>query len=262
MSDNEKSKRVNNKVALVTGGSSGIGAGTVKLLLEHGASVFIGDISVEKGKKLVEELKHLGFVQFLELDVGDENNWEKAMNQIVRSKDRLDILVNNAGVSTWETRKPVLDTTLDAWELSMKVNSTGVFLGTRTVLPVMKNQKSGSIVNISSIFGIAGSKGGASYHASKGAVRSFTKASAIQYAEYGIRVNSIHPGFTDTLMTQELHGSSHERTDEGSRREKITPLGRIGRPEDIAYGVLYLGSDESSWVTGSELVIDGGVLAQ
>ena len=253
---------MNNKVALVTGGSSGIGAGTVKLLLEHGASVFIGDISVEKGNKLVEELKHLGFVQFLELDVGDENNWENAIDQIIKIKNRLDILVNNAGVSTWETRKQVLETSLDAWELSMKVNSTGVFLGTRTVLPVMKNQKSGSIVNISSIFGIAGSKGGASYHASKGAVRSFTKASAIQYAEYGIRVNSIHPGFTDTLMTRELHGSSHERTDEGSRREEITPLGRIGKPEDIAYGVLYLGSDESSWVTGSELIIDGGVLAQ
>ena len=253
---------MNNKVALVTGGSSGIGAGTVKLLLEHGASVFIGDINVEKGNKLVEELKHLGFVQFLELDVGDENNWENAIDQIIKIKNRLDILVNNAGVSTWETRKQVLETSLDAWELSMKVNSTGVFLGTRTVLPVMKNQKSGSIVNISSIFGIAGSKGGASYHASKGAVRSFTKASAIQYAEYGIRVNSIHPGFTDTLMTRELHGSSHERTDEGSRREEITPLGRIGKPEDIAYGVLYLGSDESSWVTGSELIIDGGVLAQ
>jgi len=260
--DNTEVKRVNNKVALVTGGSSGIGAGTVRLLLEHGAAVFIGDIVRERGEKLANDLKKLGFVEFLELDVGDENNWEKVMNQIIKSKGRLDILVNNAGVSTWETRKPVLETTLDAWEFSMRVNSTGVFLGTKSALSVMKNQKSGSIVNISSIFGIVGSKGGTPYHASKGAVRSFTKAAAIQYAEYGVRVNSIHPGFTDTYMTQDLHGSSSERTEEGIRRETMTPLGRIGKPEDIAYGVLYLASDESNWVTGSELVIDGGVLAQ
>ena len=171
---------------------------------------------------------------------------------------RLDVTVNNAGMSTWESRKNVEDTTLEIWNRMHAVNATGVFLGTKHSIPEMRKVGGGSIINISSIYGIVGSKGGTSYHSAKGGVRTFTKATAIQYASENIRSNSIHPGFADTGMTAELHA----QPDEHARRISQTPLGRMGTPEDMAWGCLYLASDESSFVTGVELPIDGGMTAQ
>ena len=165
------------------------------------------------------------------------------------------MLVNNAGINR---RMGVEETDGETWDRIMEVNAKGVFLGTKASIPEMKKGGGGSIINISSIYGIVGSNTGAAYHASKGAVRIFTKSAAVQYARDGIRVNSVHPGFVDSPMTAPHHGIPQVR----ETREEQTPLGRIGLPEDIAPGILYLASDESSFVTGSELVIDGGMTAQ
>jgi len=170
---------------------------------------------------------------------------------------KLDVVVNNAGISA-PGRPPTEEQTVEGWDAVMAVNARGVFLGTKHAIPEMRKAGGGSIINISSIYGNVGSKGGTAYHASKGAVRAFSKAAAIQYADVNIRVNSVHPGFVDTPMTDGLHSQP------GVREERVarTPLGRMGVPEDIAYGILYLASDESGFVTGSELVIDGGMTAQ
>jgi len=181
-----------------------------------------------------------------------------AVAATVERYGRLDVTVNNAGMSTWESRKNVEDTTLEIWNRMHAVNVTGVFLGTKYSIPEMRKVGGGSIINISSIYGIVGSKGGTSYHSAKGGVRTFTKATAIQYAAENIRSNSIHPGFADTGMTAELHA----QPDEHARRISQTPIGRMGTPEDMAWGCLYLASDESSFVTGVELPIDGGMTAQ
>jgi NAD(P)-dependent dehydrogenase (short-subunit alcohol dehydrogenase family) len=146
---------------------------------------------------------------------------------------------------------------VENWDDVFSVNSTGVMLGTKTGIPQMKKNGGGSIINVSSIFGIVGSKAGAAYHASKGAARLFSKAAAVQYGKDSIRVNSVHPGFTDTPMTLDIHSQKEIR----DYRVGMTPLGRLGIPEDIAYGILYLASDESKWVTGIELVIDGGEIS-
>jgi cyclopentanol dehydrogenase len=154
-------------------------------------------------------------------------------------------------------RANVEDTIVENWDIVFSVNSTAVMLGTKTAIPAMRKNGGGSVINVSSIFGIVGSPAGAAYHASKGAARTFSKAAAVQYAKDNIRVNSVHPGFTDTPMTRDIHSQQNIR----EARLNMTPLGRLGLPMDIAYGILYLASDESSWVTGIELVIDGGEIA-
>ncbi len=251
--------RLDGKVAIVTGGASGIGEATCRLFGMNGARVVIADIDVERGKRLEAEMGDSGFeAYFQHLDVASEAGWEDAVSAVMSRYGRLDVVVNNAGMSGVRGRAVVEDTTLENWEVVMSVNSTGVFLGTKHAIPAMRKSGGGSIVNVSSIFGIVGSKGGAVYHASKGAARIFSKAAAVQYAGEGIRVNSVHPGFTDTPMTEELHARP------GVREERLeqTPIGRLGVPEDIAYGILYLASDESAFVTGAELVIDGGATAR
>ncbi len=249
--------RLENKVAFISGGARGMGAAEAKIFAQEGAKVVIGDVLDDDGRKTEAAINDLGGeCLFVHLDVSSEENWTSAITETVSRFGKLDILVNNAGVVS---RVELEDITVNEWDRVMDINAKGVFLGTKAAIPEMRKAGGGSIVNISSISGIAGqSYVSAVYNASKGAVRIFTKSTAIQYAPEGIRANSIHPGPIDTPMTGFRQG------DPAAVAESIArvPIGRTGQPEDVAYGVLYLASDESSFVTGSELVIDGGFLAQ
>jgi NAD(P)-dependent dehydrogenase (short-subunit alcohol dehydrogenase family) len=253
-------KRLAGKVAIVTGGASGIGEATSRMFAEHGAKVAIADIQDERGKMVADSVKRAGGeATFLRLDVADEASWKRVVADTVARYAKLDVLVNNAGMSGPRGREHVENVTRENWDIVMGVNATGVVLGMKHSIPHMRKSGGGSIINISSIYGIVGSKsGGAVYHASKGAVRTLSKLAAVQYAEDKIRVNSVHPGFVDSPMTAELHARPGVREE----RESLTPLGRIGTPEDIAWCNLYLASDESSFVTGAELVVDGGMTAR
>ena len=247
--------RVAGKVALISGGARGIGAASARLLVREGAAVVIADLLETEGRQTEAEIAEAGGqVFFIRLDVTSEEDWQAAVRATVAHYGKLDVLVNNAGISH---RTGVEETDVDAWDRVMDVNVKGVFLGTKAAIPEMRKAGGGSIINISSIYGIVGSTTSAAYHASKGAVRIFTKSTAIQYAGDGIRVNSVHPGFVDTPMTEQFHADQQVMQDRLAR----TPIGRLGIPEDIASGILYLASDESSFVTGSELVIDGGMTA-
>ena len=247
--------RLAGKVAIVTGGASGIGESTSHVFVREGANVVIGDIDEARGNALASELGDDAVFQVL--DVTSESAWDAAVEAATSRWGRLDVVVNNAGMSGAKGRPVVEDVVLDDWNDVFAVNSTGVMLGTRAGIAEMRKAGGGSIINVSSIFGIVGSRAGAAYHASKGAARTFSKAAAVQYAKDNIRVNSVHPGFTDTPMTLDIHSDPeiHEF------RVGMTPMGRLGKPEDIANGILYLASDESAWVTGIELVIDGGETA-
>jgi len=248
--------RLQNKVALISGGARGMGAAEAKLFVREGAKVVIGDILEQEGHQTEAEINEGGDCRFVRLDVTSEADWQQAVATTVARFGKLDILVNNAGVVAWGSLE---DTTAPEWDRVMAVNAKGVFLGTKAAIPEMRKAGGGCIINISSISGLIGQDSiQPVYNASKGAVRLLTKATAIQYAREGIRVNSVHPGSVATPMTEarradpELYQLSLSRI----------PLGRVAQPEEIAYGVLYLASDESSFVTGSELVIDGGFTAQ
>ena len=249
--------RLENKVALISGGARGMGAVEAKLFAQEGAIVVIGDVLSEEGRQTEAQINEAGAeCLFVHLDVTSESDWKDAVAAAVARFGKLDVLVNNAGISI---PGGLEEFTEEQWDRTMDINSKGVFLGTREALPAMKQAGGGSIINISSGAGIAPSPGtSAAYAASKGAVRIFSKATAVQYARDGIRCNSVHPGPVQTPML------SAARADEQSRADQLSriPLGRIGEPIEIAYGVLYLASDESSFVTGSELVIDGGRTAQ
>ncbi|MEC7880365.1 MAG: SDR family oxidoreductase, partial [Chloroflexota bacterium] len=243
--------------ALITGAGSGLGYETSKLFLSEGCFVFMSDINPIDTSEL-EGAGFKGNFKEVRLDVSDKLGWKNALSVIKSSKKNINILVNNAALSNPETRWDLINTSEEIWELAMSVNSTGVFLGMKNIIPSMIKNKHGSVINVSSIFGKVGSEMGAVYHASKGSITTLTKAAAIQYASNNVRINSVHPGFLETNMTKKLHKKPGVR----KQRNESTPLGRIGNPIDVAYGILYLASDESSWVTGSELVIDGGYLAQ
>ena len=248
--------RLENKVALISGGARGIGAEEARMFATEGAKVVIGDVLEEDGRKTEAEINEAGGeCLFLRLDVTSEANWQSAVATTVARFGKLDVLVNNAGIFS---PLKVEETTGELWDSMMDVNVKGVFLGTKHAIPEMRKAGGGSIVNIASVLGLVGVDASAAYTASKGAVRIFTKSAAVQYAGEGIRVNSVHPGFIETPMTADLLANPANR----DYWLTNSPVGRIGRPEDVAWGVLFLASDESSFMTGSELVIDGGVTAQ
>lgn len=264
----QRGERLLGKVAIVTGGASGIGAETARVFAAHGAKVVLCDVQDELGNAVAKEIAEAGGVaEYRTLDVGREEQWLALVADTERTHGKVDVLGNIAGISGRPAGMAVqvgtiagvalAEQTLESWNRIMEVNATGVFLGTKSVIPAMQRAGGGSVINISSICGIVGSFANAAYHASKGAVRIFSKSAAIQYAKDQIRVNSVHPGFVDTPMARPgLRGN-----ESGKARMDATPLGRFGKPIDIAMGCLYLASDEASWVTGTELVIDGGMTA-
>jgi NAD(P)-dependent dehydrogenase (short-subunit alcohol dehydrogenase family) len=238
--------RLQGKVVLVTGAASGIGHAVAELFVSEGAIVFASDIAPPK-------LAYPDGIQALKLDVTREDDWEAAVDTVVEKTGRLDVLINNAGVIAYE---PLHELEVNAWMRMIAVDQTGVFLGMREAILVMRRQKSGSIINISSIWGSAAVAGAHSYHAAKGAVRNMSKNAAMTYVADGIRVNSVHPGFIHTPLTDAQAPDLNEVV------IASTPMKRGGQPIEVAYGCLYLACDESSYVTGAELVIDGGYLAQ
>ncbi|MFP6773287.1 MAG: glucose 1-dehydrogenase [Alphaproteobacteria bacterium] len=257
--------RLAGKVAIVTGGASGIGAETARVFAGQGATVVLCDLNDALGQAIAEEIG--GAAEYRSLQVTSEDQWAALVDAVEAAHGRIDILTNIAGISGRDPAQNIQttltagglleDQSLEKWNQIMEVNATGTFLGTRAAIAPMRRAEGGSIVNISSICGIIGSFANAAYHASKGAVRIFSKAAAIQYAPDKIRVNSIHPGFVDTPMTQ----PGHANPEIAQIRMDATPLGRFGSPRDIAMGCTYLASDEAAWITGSELVIDGGMTA-
>ena len=255
--------RLEGKVALISGAASGVegdlmgfGGAAARLFAREGAKVVLTDINQESGQQTAAQINESGGeATFLRLDVTNEQDWIDAVRATVSSYGRLDILVNNAGTGA---RHTVEDTTEEVWDTQMNIHAKGTFLGTKHAIPEMRKVGGGSIINVSSIYGLVGSDTSTAYHAAKGAIRLFTKSAAIQYAKENIRVNSVHPGYALTPLTQQGYANPEYLERILSR----IPMGRVGTAGDIAYGMLYLASDESSFVTGSELVIDGGTTAQ
>ena len=247
--------RLDGKVALISGGARGQGEVEARLFAQEGARVVFGDILDDEGRQVEAAIRQAGGeATYVHLDVTQEADWQEAVQTAVSAYGKLDILVNNAGILR---RDGIEETTRELWDMILAVNATGVFLGTKYAIPEMRKAGGGSIVNISSISGMI-ALGGPAYNASKGAVRVFTKVTAVHHAGDNIRCNSVHPGPVRTPMTE----STYSDPDMLAQRLQSMPLGRIGTSEDIAYGVLYLASDEAAYVTGSELVIDGGYTAQ
>ena len=247
--------RLDGKVALISGGARGQGAAEARMFASEGACVVFGDILDDEGRRVEAEILELGGqATYIHLDVTQEADWAAAVNRAVSEYGKLDVLVNNAGIVLGRS---IEEMTVEEWDRLFDVNAKSVFLGTRASLGAMRDAGGGSIVNISSTAGLVGNDYNlAGYSSTKGAVRLFTKSTAIQHARDGIRCNSVHPGPIDTPMLAESRRGRGALTDEQQRQR--TPLGRIGRPEDIAFAVIYLASDESSFVTGSEVVVDGG----
>ena len=249
--------RLENKVALISGGSRGRGAAEAEIFAAEGAHVVIADILEDEGRKTASKIAETGArCLFTNLDVLKASDWESAISTVTSAFGKLDILVNNAGVTS---RMMLLETSEPEWDRVMDINTKGTFLGIKTAIPAMKYSGGGSIVNISSQMGLVGADYiSPQYQASKGAVRILTKSVAIQYASDNIRCNSIHPAPIETDMTADI------RDDADSFQDMLRriPMGRYGKPEEVAYAVLYLASDESSFVTGSEIVVDGGWTAQ
>lgn len=258
-------RRVEGKVALVTGAANGIGRSAIKVLAREGARVIATDIQDEKGLSLLRELGEAGCeAEYYRHDVTSEEDWQSIIGKARARFGRLDVLVNNAGIGL---SGPVVDMSLADWRRQTAVNLDGVFLGVKHSLPLMRAGGGGSIINVSSIAGIKASANVSGYCATKGGVRLFTKSVALECAaaKDGVRVNSLHPGITETAIWDTLIGTAEDGSNSrprGSTLDALTaravPLGFKAVPEDIANGILWLASDESRYVTGTELVIDGG----
>ncbi|WP_406021641.1 SDR family oxidoreductase [Nocardioides sp. NBC_00850] len=235
--------RLKGKTAIITGAARGIGRASAELFATEGAHVYAADIDLS-------DTPDIDNITWIQHDVTDLGSWETLVARVVAESDRVDILLNNAG--TVGSYEPIDTIPLEAWDRVIQLNQTGPFLGMRAVIPVMRAAGAGSIINVSSIWGIAGAAGVAAYTASKGAIRLMSKNAALSYVDDGIRVNSLHPGIIETPMI--------EAQDESITAGVVgaTPMKRLGRPLEIAYGALFLASDESSYMTGAELVIDGG----
>jgi NAD(P)-dependent dehydrogenase (short-subunit alcohol dehydrogenase family) len=247
--------RLEGKVALISGGARGIGAASARLFASEGASVVMGDVREDLGKQVAAEINETGgHALFVGLDVTKEADWRNAIQMAVQRFGKLDVLVNNAGIYR---PTPIEQTTEEEWDEVMNVNAKGVFFGTKHAIPAMRQAGGGSIINFSSLSGMVAMGVVSAYGASKGGVRVLTKHTAIQHAKDGIRANSIHPGPIDTQI-----GADYSTPERLAATVARLPLGRIGTPEEVAYLALYLASDESSFMTGSELVLDGGITAQ
>ena len=246
--------RLAEKVALISGAARGQGETEARLFVQEGAKVVLADVLVELGQAVAADIcAQGGQATFVKLDVTQEADWQNAVDTTVRTYGQLNILINNAGIFPTEG---VEATSLALWNRVIAINQTGVWLGMKYAIPAMRQAGGGSIVNISSVAGLIGSGMATAYHGTKGAVRLITKTAALEYAKEGIRLNSVHPGGVDTEMLNVLSA-------EGRQAAVLAhPLGRLATPADVAYGVLYLASDEASFVTGAELVIDGGYTAQ
>ncbi len=251
-----RKNRFEKKVALVTGGASGIGRATVEGLVAEGALVVIADVQDKVGEQAAKDVTAThgaagGRAAYKHLDVSSESDWEKVVAEIVKEFGGLNILINNAGIGDNE---PIEVTSKATWDRVIAITQTSVFLGHKAAGPALKASGNGAVVNTSSMFGIVGGFGTSpAYHAAKGAVRLLTKSTALGWAQEGVRVNSIHPGFVDTPILGETDRKMLADT---------TPMGRIAKPEELAAGILFLASDEASFMTGAELVIDGGYTAR
>jgi NAD(P)-dependent dehydrogenase (short-subunit alcohol dehydrogenase family) len=255
-------KRVENKVAVVTGAALGIGKASAMLLAREGAKVAVTDINDNDGQSVVDEILAAGGVaKYWHLDTSYEDDVRNVFADVHREFGSIDILVNNAGIAG--VNKPTHEISREEWDALMSVNVTGVFLCTKHAIPYMLRYSSGSIINLSSIYGLIGAGDLPPYHASKGAVRLMSKNDALVYAKENIRVNSIHPGYIWTPLVERIGNESEEGVEAFRKQiDSLHPIGHVGEPDDIAYGVLYLASDESKFVTGTELIIDGGYTAQ
>jgi NAD(P)-dependent dehydrogenase (short-subunit alcohol dehydrogenase family) len=248
--------RLEGKVALISGSANGMGETEAHLFAREGAKVVIADVLEEQGQQVAASIVEAGGeAQFIRLDVTNENDWTEVVTTAVTRYGKLDILVNNAGISG--SADPDLLSTAN-WDQLMAVNAKGVFLGMKTAIPEMQKAGGGAIVNISSISGFIGQDYiHMAYNASKGAVRIMTKSAAVQYAKDGIRVNSVHPGMMPPMLTSVASADPERRR----QRLSLVPMGRAGEREEVGYAVLFLASDEASYITGTELVVDGGYLA-
>lgn len=244
---------IKEKVIIVTGAGNGIGKEIVKLLYKEGAYVIVTDIKYDDVKKCIKEIDNN--IIGLKLDVTSEDDWIQCIGTIIKKYNKIDVLINNAGIVGKDLK--LHEHTIEDWNKVIEINLTGPFLGIKHVIPFMIKNKKGSIINISSVSGMIGLKNRSAYCSSKGGLRLLTKSAAIEYSKYNIRVNSLHPGY---IETQSLKDNIDNNT--LNHLKEITPLSRLGTPEEVAKSVLYLASDDSSFITGTELIIDGGIFAQ
>lgn len=253
--------RVKDKVAIVTGGAVGIGKATCVLLAKEGAKVAVTDIKQDEGKALAQDIKNSGGeAEYWHLDVSKESEVQQVFTEVCQKWEKIDVLVNNAGISG--VNKPTHEITEEEWNALMAINVNGVFFCTKHAIPAMMNAGGGSIINLSSIYGLVSAPDIPPYHASKGAVRLMSKTDALLYTDPKIRVNSVHPGFIWTPLVEEYLQKQGDVEAGRKELDQLHPIGHMGEPDDIAYGILYLASDESKFVTGTELVIDGGYTAR